>query len=315
LSKNTVRGKRVEVLGFPPISQNARNGWGTELLPWAAKSTLSFVPIRREETLIRGGRVFLLVLLVGVSVACVRAQSRVASNGSAVDAKSSITDPALTGSDVARLPGLDPVAEVRKNQSWEFGPFVNGGVGLGNRDDFGFFSAGFQGGKVLTPVIQAGIFSGQFELGANIMPLWQAYTPPPNPNATFIFPCATGTCYFVGPEGGGTFTGASITPVILRWNFLTRSRRFQPWFQAAGGLIYTTHKFPPDQLVPHGNAGGTSVFNFSPQGGGGFHLFTSAKRSIDVGVNGVHISSASLGDRNPGVNASIQVQVGYTFWK
>jgi hypothetical protein len=29
----------------------------------------------------------------------------------------------------------------------------------------------------------------------------------------------------------------------------------------------------------------------------------------------VHISSASLGDRNPGVNASIQVQVGYTIWK
>jgi hypothetical protein len=34
-----------------------------------------------------------------------------------------------------------------------------------------------------------------------------------------------------------------------------------------------------------------------------------------VGINAVHISSASLGDRNPGVNASIQVQVGYTLWK
>jgi lipid A 3-O-deacylase len=45
------------------------------------------------------------------------------------------------------------------------------------------------------------------------------------------------------------------------------------------------------------------------------HIFTAEKRSLDVGVNGVHISSASLGDRNPGVNASVQVQVGYTFWK
>jgi lipid A 3-O-deacylase len=35
----------------------------------------------------------------------------------------------------------------------------------------------------------------------------------------------------VAPEGGGTYTGASLTPVILRWNFLTRSRRIQPWFQ------------------------------------------------------------------------------------
>ena len=36
------------------------------------------------------------------------------------------------------------------------------------------------------------------------------------------------------PVGGGTFHGVSLTPVILRWNFLTRSRRFQPWFQARG---------------------------------------------------------------------------------
>ena len=57
------------------------------------------------------------------------------------------------------------------------------------------------------------------------------------------------------------------------------------------------------------------MFNFSPQGGGGFHYFLRDKRSIDVGVNGVHISSASLGDRNPGVNASVQVQIGYTYWK
>jgi hypothetical protein len=47
----------------------------------------------------------------------------------------------------------------------------------------------------------------------------------------------------------------------------------------------------------------------------GIHYFTRAGRSWDLGVNGVHISSASLGDRNPGVNASVEVQLGYTFWK
>jgi hypothetical protein len=119
----------------------------------------------------------------------------------------------------------------------------------------------------------------------------------------------------MAPEGGGTYRGVSITPVIMRWNFLNQSRRFQPWIQGAGGLIYTTHKFPPDELVAHGLPGGTCVWNFSPQGGAGFHYFTRAGRSIDVGVNALHISSASLGDRNPGVNATIQVQVGYTFWK
>jgi hypothetical protein len=152
------------------------------------------------------------------------------------------------------------------------------------------------------------------------MPLWQAYTPVPHMEES---PCVVNgqnaSCLLA--YGGGTFRGVSLAPVILRWNLLTSSKRFQPWFQGAGGLIYTTHKFPPNLMstptvngVP-GIDGGTSVWNFAPQGGVGFHYFTRAKRSIDVGVNGVHISSASLGDRNPGVNASIQVQVGYTFWK
>jgi len=212
----------------------------------------------------------------------------------------------------------DPVAHVRDARSWEYGPFLNWGTGLGNRSDYKFFWGGFQLGKPLTPVIKAGIFSGQFELSGNIMPLWLGFTPPPH-QQTFFYKggtCPAGeTCSYVAPEGGGTYYGVSLTPVILRWNFLTGSRRFQPWFQGAGGLIYTTHKYPPDQLVPQGTPGGTSVWNFSPQGGFGVHYFVRPERSIDLGVNAVHISSASLGDKNPGVNASIQIQVGYTYWK
>ncbi len=204
----------------------------------------------------------------------------------------------------------NPVAHVRDAMSWEFGPFVNWGMGVGNRSDFKFLWAGFQVGKPLTPVIPLGKLSGQFELGGNIMPLWQAYTPSPH-EQTFSYQGQT----YVAPVGGGTFYGVAMTPVILRWNFLTHSRRIQPWFQGAGGLIYTTHKFPPAQLVPHGTPGGTSVFNFAPQGGVGLHYFVKPNRSIDLGVNAVHISSASLGDKNPGVNASVQIQVGYTFWK
>ena len=209
------------------------------------------------------------------------------------------------------------MAEVRDQQSWELAPFVNYGNGFGNRDQYKFFSAGAELGKILTPVIHAGFATGQFQFAGNIMPLWQAYTPAPHeslytcqgPGGTSI-PC-------ILPTGGGTFYGVSLTPVILRWNFLSHSRRWQPWFQGAGGLIYTTHKFPPNLLSDptKGINGGTSVWNFSPQGGGGVHYFLRSKRSIDLGVNGVHISSASLGDRNPGVNASIQIQVGYTFWK
>jgi hypothetical protein len=205
----------------------------------------------------------------------------------------------------------NPVAHVRDAHSLEWGPFVNYGNGLGNRSSYKFLSGGVQFGKPMFPVLHAGILSGQFELDGNIMPLWQAYTPAPH-YETFSFP---GQTPYVAPVGGGTYRGVSITPVIFRWNFLTSSKRFQPWFQGAGGVIYTTHKFPPTQEVPKGTPGGTSVWNFSPQGGGGIHYFIRPRRSIDLGVNAVHISSASLGDRNPGVNASIQIQIGYTYWK
>ena len=248
----------------------------------------------------------LSILLAEVAVA--GAQTQNASAGTIVDVAEKVTF----------LPGKyadNPVAQVREAKSWEYGPFINWGTGVGNRSEFKFLSGGVQLGKPLSPVVHAGLFTGQFELGGNIMPLWQAYTPAPHEQV------ATCTNQFRDPVsctlryGGGTFYGVSLTPVILRWNFLTTNRRLQPWFQGAGGLVYTTHKFPPNILSTPTINGGTCVWNFEPQGGFGIHYFTRAKRSIDLGVNTVHISSASLGDRNPGVNASIQVQVGYTFWK
>ncbi len=92
------------------------------------------------------------------------------------------------------------------------------------------------------------------------------------------------------------------------------------WGQAAGGLIWTNHKYPAFGGPPYnsqndGPNADASVFNFTPQGGVGVHYFVRPRRSIDFSANGVHISSASLGDRNPGVNASVQFSLGYTWWK
>ena len=74
----------------------------------------------------------------------------------------------------------NPVARVRNNHSWEYGPFVNWGTGVGDRSDYKFLSGGVQLGKPMFRVVHAGILSGQFEAAGNIMPLWQAYTPPPH---------------------------------------------------------------------------------------------------------------------------------------
>lgn len=206
-----------------------------------------------------------------------------------------------------------PAQAALATDPWEFGVFFQGGMGIAERNDFIFTSAGVRLGKVITGQHLPGILRGQFEYAGELMPYWGAHTPPPHVAETkYEYEGQTG--YVLEPWGGGNYTGFSITPIILRWNFAP-SRHFVPWVQGAGGLVYTTHKFPPDILVPHGTPGGTSVFNFTPQFGIGFHYFVKPKRSLDFAANAIHISSASLGDRNPGVNASVQFQIGYTWWR
>jgi lipid A 3-O-deacylase len=203
-----------------------------------------------------------------------------------------------------------PAIAAPASRRWEFGPFLNYGNGLMDRSDYHFFAVGFQAGRNLTPVIHAGPLTGRFEMGVNIMPLFQAYTPAPTSVKVTSLDGTT-----IVNTGGGTFTGLSVTPVVFRWNFKPESRRLMPWFQAQAGVVYTTHKFPPTVEVPGGRPGGTSVFNFRSGAGVGFHYFTRPRRSVDFALNAEHISSASLGDKNPGVNASLQFQLGYTWWK
>jgi hypothetical protein len=181
----------------------------------------------------------------------------------------------------------------------ELGVFAEGGVGTEQNSDTKLFSLGAHAGLVLTPPVGPGLLRGQFEYGVELIPLWQAYTP--RVDSTVCGLSCTTTI------GGGTFTGFSIVPANFRWNF-TSGKKFVPWMQGAGGVIYTTHKFPSPPSD-------TSVWNFSPQFGIGTHYFLKPHRSLDFSANAVHISSASLGDKNPGINASVQFTVGYTWWK
>lgn len=212
-----------------------------------------------------------------------------------------------------------PVGAVANSTPWNFGAIVQGGVGLQERTDFSFFMAGVHAGKVLTGEIGHGALRGNFEYGVEVFPIWQSYTPKFQrilcpPGVTTAAQCSAP--YTVG----GTFTGFSVTPIIMRWN-LTHGRKVMPWIQAAGGVIYTTDKYPAvgnlNPLDPSqtGYAANTSQWNFSPQGGVGMHYFVKPRRSVDVGLNVVHISSASLGDKNPGVNSSLMFNVGYSWWK
>lgn len=197
---------------------------------------------------------------------------------------------------------------------------LQGGFGITDqRDGFKFLQAGLHAGRVLTNNFGAGGLRGNFEYAVEVFPYWQSFTPRfqkvscSQPSGSALITCSQP--YTVG----GTFTGASVTPIILRWNS-ARSGKVTPWIQGAGGVLWTNHKYPAygdttTSLTTNGPNGDASVWNFTPQAGIGLHYFTRRDRSVDFSANAVHISSASLGDRNPGVNASVQFSVGYTWWK
>jgi len=165
--------------------------------------------------------------------------------------------------------------------TWDLGAFLGGGTGAGKSSNTQFLFAGGRAGRVLTPDVGRTFLRGNFEYAVEVMPVYTVFTP-------------TGAVY-----------GASIKPIILRWNF-TSNRRVIPYFHFAGGVLFTTSDVPPPN---------TSSVNFTPQLGGGIHWFVRPERSIDFGVDLVHHSNASLGDHNPGYNASIFFSVGYSWYK
>jgi lipid A 3-O-deacylase len=166
--------------------------------------------------------------------------------------------------------------------TWELGAFLGGGTGAGKSSDTQFLYFGGRGGLVLTPdLFPSTPIRGNLEYAVEIMPVYTVFTP------------------------NGAVYGASIKPFLVQWNF-TKPRTVIPYVHIAGGVLFTTSDVPPPN---------TSSINFTPQIGGGVHWFRRPDRSIDFAVDVVHHSNASLGDRNPGYNASVFFTVGYSWYK
>src|SRR5271155_2643265 len=122
-----------------------------------------------------------------------------------------------------------PGEKLLAGKRWECGPFVDGGFGTGNRESYKFLWVGVHAGKVLTAPAGKGLLNGQFELGAEFIPLWQAYTPKYLRANCYEQPGIPLSCSNLFPTGG-TYTGLSITPALLRRNFRNRGQ-FPPRVQ------------------------------------------------------------------------------------
>jgi len=168
---------------------------------------------------------------------------------------------------------------LQKGQS-EWGVFTAGGNGVGKRSSTHFFYVGGRYGRVLTGDHLSGPLRGNFEVRMELIPFEAVFQPPQN-------------------AWGGEFR-----PLVLIWNF-KGNKTVKPYFNLGGGLLITNRDVPVN----------TNNVNFTPQGGMGFHFFTTSKRAITIEGKYVHVSNAGLDRRNSGINASFHFTLGYTWFK
>ncbi len=163
--------------------------------------------------------------------------------------------------------------------------WAGGGTGLGHSSGTQIANAGVRLGKVLTAQHGSGALRGNFEYAFDITPLYLFFQDRPVNQRETVY-------------------GGSISPVIAKWNF-TRSNRIVPFVGVEGSAIFTTKNVP---------AGDTSQINFASGIASGLHLFRSEKRALSFSGHLMHISNASIGNHNPGVNVALQFRLGYQWW-
>src|SRR6266567_482505 len=154
---------------------------------------------------------------------------------------------------------------------WNAAVFVGGGNGLNDRKDVHMVRAGGRIGRMLTREHKYGSFEVDAEVSPVDYTLWDRYK---------------------------DVYGFSANPLVLKWNFPTHAgNKVAGFLLTQSGFIYSADKIPP---------GDTSNFNFTTGIGVGMHIFTRPGRAVTFDTRAVHLSNASIGNHNPGINASLQ---------
>ena len=163
----------------------------------------------------------------------------------------------------------------------EWAVFVGGAQGFGKRSGTHVMYSGMRYGRVLTGEHLGSFLRGNFEARVEFVPFFQVW------------------------QDGKDATGGEFKPLTLVWNF-KGNRTVKPFFELGGGLLVTNHDVPLN----------TNNVNFTPQGGPGFHFYLPDHRhAITLQTKYMHISNAGLDRKNSGVNATLQLTVGYTWFR
>jgi hypothetical protein len=172
----------------------------------------------------------------------------------------------------------DPVAVLRTPR-WNKGFFIGGSQSFANSFSAQTFLAGARFGKVLSHEHGSNALRGSFEAAIDVIPI----------NEFWI--------------SGHPQYAAAIDPLIGKWNF-TAGKTVAPYIAAVGGIVFSPSDLPP---------GDTSQVNFTSGAELGAQWFHNSKNSINFAVKIYHLSNASIGTLNPGINGAVQFMAGYTW--
>lgn len=172
----------------------------------------------------------------------------------------------------------DPV-EALRTPGWNKGFFVGGSQSFANTPSAQTFLAGARFGRVLTHELGSNALRGSLEMAVDIIPIYQFWI-----------------------DGNAQYSGA-IDPFVAKWNF-TACKTVSPYLAAVGGVVFSPSNLPP---------GDTAQVNFTSGAEMGLQWFHQSKNSWDFAVKLYHLSNASIGNKNPGINGAVQFTVGYTW--
>ena len=179
----------------------------------------------------------------------------------------------------AQSPASDPVDALRQ-PVWTKGIFLGGSTSFANTPSAQTFLIGGRLGRVLTHEAGSNFLRGTFEMDLDVIPLNEFW------------------------YDGNAQYAAAINPFIAKWNF-TKGSKIAPWLAAVGGIVFSTNNLPP---------GDTSTVNFTSGLELGSHFFRAHRQSVDLAVKIYHLSNASIGNKNPGINGTVQFTVGYSWF-